>query len=271
MNFVKIENINQQIETWMTYSKNGNLAYHLFISHPKRPAPPSGYPVIYVLDGNAFFQTVEETVRLQSRRAEKTGVHHAIIIGIGYPTNEEFDSSRRFYDLTPPTDSLTLPPRPQGGEWPKNGGADLFLDFIENEVKPFVNEQYVVDSNQQIIYGHSLGGLFVLHTLFSRPKAFQSYIASSPSIWWNQQSVLQNEASFLSNLDILEKNIHLFLSVGSLEKDYMVKDARQLYKRLLPSSEQGLQVDFREAHGENHLSVVPTTLSRALRFVFIDK
>lgn len=267
MNFTKTQNTLPETDQWLTYSKAENLPYKIFISHPKEPAPRSGYPVVYVLDGNAFFQLFQETVRMQSKRSEKTGILSSIIVGVGYPVEEDFVSDRRFYDFTPPHAS-ELPPRPHGGEWPNTGGADFFLDFIETELKPLMQKNYAIDPNQQSLFGHSLGGLFTLYVAFNQPHAFQTYIASSPSIWWNNQAILEDEAKFISGLESHSGDIGLFLSVGSMEKEHMVQDARALSERLMQLSHHPLRTVFHEAEGENHLSVVPTTLSRALRFVF---
>ncbi|MGR5913571.1 hypothetical protein ACT7DA_04955 [Bacillus pacificus] len=49
--------------------------------------------------------------------------------------------------------------------------------------------------------GHSLGGLFALHILFTNLNAFQNYFISSPSIWWNNQSVLEKEENLISELN----------------------------------------------------------------------
>ena len=38
------------------YSKLEGKEYQIHISKPKQQALDSGYPVIYVLDGNAFFK-----------------------------------------------------------------------------------------------------------------------------------------------------------------------------------------------------------------------
>ena len=43
-------------EQWKMYSKLEGKEYQIHISKPRQPAPDSGYPVIYVLDGNAFFK-----------------------------------------------------------------------------------------------------------------------------------------------------------------------------------------------------------------------
>lgn len=56
--------------------------------------------------------------------------------------------------------------------------------------------------------------------------------------------------------------------MGSLEKDHMVLDANALSERLVDLQHSRLRFAFHEADGENHASVIPTVLSRALRFVF---
>ncbi|TCP69864.1 alpha/beta hydrolase [Baia soyae] len=261
----KLESSSPQIDRWVIHSKELNLPYHLDISVPTKPAPPTGYPVIYILDGNAFFQTIQEQVRLQSKRADKTGIHPSIVVSIGYPGDKDFNLPRRFFDFTAPSAS-EIPPKPNGEKWPESGGADQFLHFIETELKPFILEKYKVDESKQTLLGHSLGGLFVLEVLFTKPQAFQGYVASSPSIWWNQCDVLTREANLPSLLSSISSEVRLFLTVGSLELDHMVKDATALAKRLQALNHDSFKMNFHNAEFENHLSVVATTLSRALRF-----
>jgi predicted alpha/beta superfamily hydrolase len=68
------------------------------------------------------------------------------------------------------------------------GGNDAFLSFIIDELKPAIAKATQVDPGRQALFGHSLGGLFVLHALFSRSDAFDTFIAGSPSIWWGKKS-----------------------------------------------------------------------------------
>ncbi|MBO1582838.1 MULTISPECIES: alpha/beta hydrolase [Bacillus] len=254
-------------EQWKVHSKTENREYQIYISMPKQPAPDSGYPVIYVLDGNAFFQTFQEAIKIQSVRAEKTGVAPSIIVGIGYPIEGTFAASERCYDFTPSSPSGDAPPKPDGKPWPKSGGASEFLEFIQNELKPQVEKNFEIDKERQTIFGHSLGGLFALHVLFTNINAFQNYFISSPSIWWNNQSVLDKEAVFINELNRANSEVGVFLTVGGLEREHMVRDANALSERLLKLQHNKLRFVFYEAEGENHASVVPTTLSRALRFI----
>ena len=48
--------VTSNTEQWNMYSKLDGKEYQIHISKPRQPALDSGYPVIYVLDGNAFFK-----------------------------------------------------------------------------------------------------------------------------------------------------------------------------------------------------------------------
>ncbi|WP_458353661.1 alpha/beta hydrolase [Peribacillus frigoritolerans] len=248
-------------------SSAGKREYQIFVSKPLEEPPPSGYPVIYLLDANSVFGTMVEAVRLQSRRPEKSGVVPAIIVGIGYATNGPF-SSERYYDYTLPVAVSELPERPDGSPWPSHGGAEDFLKFIEEDLKPEIDKRYKVDHNSQTLFGHSLGGLFALYVLFESPYAFQTYIAGSPSLHWNKKWFREEEEGFLSRLNQGNGDISILLGVGEMEgthKSGMNENALELSKRL-SLKDSRVNVQFKEFEGEGHLSVLPPLINRALRF-----
>jgi hypothetical protein len=250
------------------HSRAENREYRIFVAKPDGDPPSSGFPVIYLLDANAVFGTMVEAVRVQGRRPDKTGVVPAVIVGIGYQTEEPF-SPARHYDFTMPVPLTELPARPDGGEWPAQGGAESFLRFIEEELKPEIEREFKIDSNRQTIFGHSLGGLFVLHALFTRPFAFQTYVAGSPSIHWNKRLILEEEQQFVSRLEQENINVRILIAVGELEKSHqsrMNDNAKELSERLLTLANRGVYVEFHEFEGEGHVSVLPALISRALRF-----
>lgn len=242
-------------------------AYRIFVYVPPVPPPARGFPVFYVLDGNAMFATAMESVALQMRRPDVTGVPASVVVGIGYPTETTLDPARRSFDYAPPAATAAT----------AGGGADLFVDFLQNEVKPAIEAMSPVDPRRQALFGHSLGGLFVLWTLFNRPDSFRSYSAASPSIWWSDRAVLASEAKFAGALKTLREPVRLLLTAGSLEASSpaargdaharrMADEASSLANRLTAQGSDRLDVQFVEFADENHASVVPAAISRSVRF-----
>lgn len=261
--------------------------FHVFVSRPLLPPPVDGYPVVYMLDANAAFGTMTEAVRMQSARPEATGVVPAVVVGIGYPTDLPLDLARRTFDYTPEVERAALSARPDGTEWPPTGGAGAFLDFIEDELKPTIAAELPVDPRRQVLFGHSFGGLFALYALFNRPRAFQVYVAGSPSIWFGDRAILAAEQGLADALGQGAEDLRVMIAVGALEqtvspreraapgsapraawieRNRMVDNARELAARLERLAPRGLRLAYEEFPGENHVSVIPALISRALRF-----
>ncbi|MDL4842366.1 alpha/beta hydrolase [Aquibacillus rhizosphaerae] len=240
--------------------KGAHHNYRVDISIPESTPPSEGFPVLYVLDGDAYFTMIDQIVNLQSRRADKTGVSELIIVGIGYEGNDVF-SSFRVYDYTPPAQTVDLPEKPDGQPWPDHGGAKDFQAFIEKKLMPVIHKDYPVNKQKQAIFGHSLGGLFALYTLFTRQDLFQNYLAFSPSIWWNNRAVLNEEKHLRTRNDK-----RLYIAIEHTSQKNMYHDAQSLYTRLA-EGDMLADIDFRGLNDESHMSIVPTALSDALRFL----
>ncbi|WP_409340697.1 alpha/beta hydrolase [Paenibacillus sp. MBLB4367] len=249
-------------------ARTNNRHYRIFIAVPAEEPPATGYPVIYLLDANAVFGTMTEAVRVQGRRPDKTGVVPAVIVGIGYRTDEPFDPARH-RDFTMPVPESELPQSPDGKAWPEQGGAESFLAFIEDELKPAIEREFSIDPKRQTIFGHSLGGLFVLHALFNKPGSFQTYIAGSPSIHWNQRVLLEAERRFAAGLERERLDAGVLIGVGEFEGNLRIPmndNARDMSERLSLLTSRGLRVAFREFEDEGHVSVLPVLINRAVRF-----
>jgi len=250
--------------TWSMRSESNGRAYRISVAEPMGPPPEGGYPVLYSLDANASFGTLAEAVRLQSRTPR--GITPSIIVGIGYDSDSPIVTDERFYDYTVPAAAHELPVRPNGIPWPETGGADDFLDFIELQLIPRVASQYPVNPGKQSVFGHSLGGFFVLYALFTRPHVFRRYIAASPSVWWKQHVLYKTwevTKPFFRPLDFQRK---LSIFVGTEEKPSMVQDARDLYAKLREHKDL-LHAELHEIEGEGHVSVLPSLVSPLLRLI----
>lgn len=240
--------------------------YRIFVSVPAAAPPENGYPVLYALDGNATFASLAEAVRLQSRRP-RGGCPPTVIVGIGYDSEEPFVSSRRFFDYTEPAEEDKLPPRPDGSPWPETGGVEPFLLFIEEEVKPAIERLCLIDRQRQSLFGHSLGGLFALYVLFVRPAAFRCYIAGSPSVWWNDFSLLNRWPLLRDKLERGEAEAAVLIGYGAEEKPSITQGAERMRQLLEPYQGRGLRLECRAFEEEGHVSVIPPLISCMLRFI----
>ena len=268
--------------------------YRIMIARPLNGAPSDagGYPVLYALDANACFATLAPMVWSRSQLADRATIAPAIVVGIGYPTELPLDMVRRTYDYTPPADVLRLSPRPDGTPWPKTGGADEFLDFLAAELMPSIALEFSANPERQALFGHSFGGLFALHALFTRPALFRHIIAASPSVWWNERFILQAERAFSDRLRSSPIDADVLVTVGSLEQQLtpfeeaapdrdlraqwkrqnrMLDNARELSGRLASLDRFGLRMTYTEFEGEDHGTVVPAALSRAVSFALGKK
>ncbi len=152
--------------------------HRLFRAVPKSLPPAEGWPVLYLLDGNAAFDFL--TV------AHLALVPGLMLVGVGYDTDRQFARERRTLDFT-------APEGPGDGIRPDHvhegrmaGGGAQFLDRLTGPLREAAETGLPVDPARRTLWGHSFGGLFTLYALLSRPGAFNRYAAISPSIWWDE-------------------------------------------------------------------------------------
>lgn len=252
-------------EQWTMTSRSGRN-YRIMLWTPDTEAPQGGFPVIYMLDANACFGAMTEAVRMHSRGPHR--LETAVVVGIGYETDQPFATERRFYDYTIQATAEELPERKIDVPWPETGGAEPFLAFIEEELKPKIEREIPIDRQRQALFGHSLGGWFTLYTLFKRSQAFQVYAAGSPSIWWKNHDLLAVAKRWLSDRELADTQaeipLRVFLGVGSLEKPHMVQDAKVM-SELLASGIAGLNTEYCLYEDETHLSVIFPFIVRVVR------
>lgn len=218
---------------------------------PSEAPPAEGFPIIIVLDGERYAPLMMSVMQLQLRIRQKTGIQPMIVVSIDSKDGQrESLSAFRFYYMTPKAERYVFPVR-RGrvmNEVPA-GGAQQLHEFITKQVVPHVNEHYATN-RQLFLFGHSLGGLYALWSYTT--NVYTGIVAVSPSLWWNEQQLLG---------DIPQHDTPLAIYVGEKEGD-MVADATTYYDALTQPKKE-LYV----APLENHASVIPTVMSRALRFL----
>src|SRR5215470_5707406 len=157
------------------------------------------YPVLYMTDGDAHMGHTASTIEFLTQNGR---IPDLIVVGV---TNTD-----RTRDLTPAKSSDKTP----AGDlrFPTSGGADNFLKFFETELIPEIEERYRVQP-YRILAGHSLGGLFAIHAMITKPGLFNSYIAVSPSLQWENGEALKRAETFLKKQK--EMKVSLFVSIGN--------------------------------------------------------
>ncbi|MDF3214845.1 alpha/beta hydrolase [Mesorhizobium sp. M7A.F.Ca.CA.001.09.2.1] len=264
----------------------GGAPWRIFLHVPSGPVPEAGWPVLYMTDGNAVIGTAVDAMRAQAFYPTGTNVGWGVIVAIGYPVDGAYDPLRRSWDLGPPP-GKTYPPFYEGTSEVRTGGAGKFLAFIEDELKPWVASRVTVDASRHALYGHSFGGLFALYALFARPSSFQTWIAASPAIYWEDRVIDRFLEAFeaaipdglaatmiLSAGEYETEKLAQF-QIGAEDEEKRLKQkkvtrtdafARAMAQRLdaLP----GVRASFELHAGENHMSILPVTVNRAVQAAF---
>ena len=154
------------------------------------------YPVAFILDGEMFLPTVNDVQNYYSGGYTP----EMILVGISNHKN-------RLRDLTTST-ITTKYGMPFIGE---NGKADDFINYIEKELIPFIENKYPV-TNFRTLIGHSYGALFAVYTLINHPSLFANYLAIDPSLDWDNQKLLKEAQGLFGTQEYENKS--LFMSLG---------------------------------------------------------
>ncbi len=270
-------------------SQINGRSHRLFVSVPSSPPPATGHPVLYLIDGNLHFGIAVDTARIQARWPD---VRNPVIVGIGYPTDSVSEAlTVRNKDLTMPTSADWMAQGWRGqmpGSVDQFGGMDDYLRVIDEEIKLRVAAAAHIDSQDQTLLGHSLGGLTTLHALFRRTASFQNYVAISPSIWMTAGEVLSHEPAFAERVRAGQVQARVLVSVGGLEStrrlvppgmpmsqavmDEMTADTRmvpnavELGARLAALQRQGFVASTVVHADDDHNTVPPAAIARGIRF-----
>lgn len=220
------------------------------------------YPVIYLLDGSADEDFIHIAGLMQFNSFEWVNrLPKSILVGIA--------SVDRRRDFTFPT-SIEKDKKTN----PTSGHSDKFMAFIEKELQPFIQSKYKTNSSKTII-GQSLGGLLATEILLKKPTLFSTYIIVSPSLWWNNGSLL-NEDSQILNAGV-KSPIDIYIGVGkegltpTAVPRVMEVDANLLAEKIRNIRNPKIKVHFDYLPKENHATILHQAVSNAFQLLYSAK
>ncbi len=222
------------------------------------------YPTLWVSD-NAL-----EVVQAALTGAGFGRSPELIVVAVGPPrgtTVAEFQR-RRTYDFMAAKSVMG----PMFAAIPDSGmgGANGFLDFLVNQLRPLLAKEYRMDPTDHGYAGHSGGAQFGLYVLFNRPESFTKYLISSPAahqVWLDME-----DAWFRKHKDLKAR---VFLSIGEAEAAHPLWSAAEIgsafalvAQRLATRKYPSMELATRVFPGEDHLTVLPVAYTHGLIYLW---
>ena len=227
---------------------NENRILNIYLPNGYSKDSLKSYPVIYLLDGSIDEDFIHIAGIVQFGSFSWINmIPETIVVGIS-----NVDRKR---DFTFPT---TI--KKDKEDFPTTGKSANFINFIEKELQPFIESNYKTNATKTII-GQSLGGLLTTEILFKKPQLFDNYIIVSPSLWWDNESLLAFEPKEYQT----KKSI--YIAVGK-EGKVMERTANVLYEKLNIKKKENTKLFYQFFEKQNHGDALHLAVYDAFEKIF---
>ena len=227
---------------------NEKRVINVYLPHNYSPDSLKTYPVIYLLDGSIDEDFIHISGLVQfSSFSWINIIPETIVVGIA-----NVDRQRDF----------TFHAKDKGykKEFPTTGESESFINFIEKELQPLIEKKYKTNADRTLI-GQSLGGLLATEILFKKPELFDNYIIVSPSLWWDNELLLEYDPKTIKT----KKSI--FVAVGK-EGEIMEREAKGLYDKLEALNNENTILYFKFLEDQSHGDALHLAVYSAFEKVF---
>ena len=248
----KKDDINpEQVKEFSILSTNTGSNYAIWVVLPKNYNSSLKYETVYVLDANWAHIDYAKIAKMTEEKSEKYNHQNAIIVGINNNGNE------RNRDFTPTVTSE--------GE----GGSENYSKFIEFELIPKIESDYSVGATakSRVLMGHSYGGLLTCYFFTKHPNVFYNYLTLSPSIWYNNNILLQYETDTRASNSAI--NNLVFIGCGDLEEVIVVTAQEWNYR--LSTYYPNCKVSYNKVTNRNHTESGLANAEIGIDFYFKNK
>jgi len=248
----------------MTCESTGT-AHAVSVTTPFRYESLDAAPLILCLDGAWTAGTVRDATRIMSMSGEAP---EAIVAGLSFTDDSMGDYLRSRARWFSPTE--WVPPEETGVKdiGPEDTGQALtYLAFIRDQILPRLRTDWRV--SETWLVGHSFSALFGLRALLHEPRLFDKYLLASPSIWWDERTMLDTEADYAATHDDLPAR--MFLSAGrdedALTGFNMCGNVIEMAAQLESRNYLGLELAHQILPAESHSSTIGAAVSQGLRYL----
>ncbi|MBT3208056.1 MAG: tetratricopeptide repeat protein [Bacteroidetes bacterium] len=200
------------------------------------------YPVIYLLDGESHFRHVASLVHYLASHGV---IPNMLVVGIR--------NVNRDRDFTPTSIEKIK----------TTGGADKFLDFLADELIPYIDKNFNTEP-YRILVGHSLGGVFASYTLLKKPELFNSYMAISPYLAFDNDFVVNMTQEKLP--ESFANMTNFFMTLAD-EKSYL--PSIEQYKSIIhKKNPKNLNFNFKSFEDESHMTTPHISFYYGIKSIF---
>ncbi|HEX9972231.1 MAG TPA: alpha/beta hydrolase-fold protein, partial [bacterium] len=211
------------------------------------------YPVVYFCDGYWDFPLL---AMIYGNQIYDKTISECFLVGFSYK-GENLDYEKlRLYDYSPT----------EIKQFGRTGGAANFLQVIEKEFIPFMEKNYRIDSSFRALGGSSLGGLFALYAMFTRPDLFHAYIAVSPATIWDNDWLFKLEEEFHNKHPALP--VSLYMTGAEKESPDFLNSIRSFNDALEKRNYSSFRYYFRVLDDAYHAGSKPEGYTRGMQFIF---
>lgn len=243
------------------YSKHVADSFKIFKSFPKNYSvdPTKKYPLIIVLDANAFYESVLSQLKFSSFIGE---IPNAIVIGVGYKNFNTMDSLR--------TRDYTYPEAIPEYEMSVSGGAEKFKHFIDEELLPKLSKEYRINLEKSALCGHSLAGYFALfYSLKSAEEnrfTIKNIVSASPSLHYNNRHIF-NMAEAVRTAKMPMK-VYISMGSGDMADEESKGILNQFVKVVADKKLNGLNLEQAEYTNFGHIDAAIPGFIKGLSYIY---
>jgi len=212
---------------------NGTETVQLYLPNSFKDYPERKYPVIYLFDGNQFFHSVSGVIKALSN-AKK--IPESIVVGVNPDRSYCFTKEK----------------------------IDLYLNFIETELQPYIKNNYRSAPFKTVI-ANSFNGQIGLYEMILNRNLFQAYILASP--FFTSANYLYDTEYFLNQQSNLNKSF--FISTG-FEHEKKVDNTFRLARLLNRAPVDNFYWEYKSFESSNADIILINTITECLPKVFDD-